>query len=258
MKNINTFRLIALLLISIGCTQFVSAQDSLEAATKKADDSWKYTVTPYIWLSSIEGNLTVADQDIPVDLNFAKDLLSKLKMGAMVHAEAKKNKLSLMLDIFYAKLGTDENVAGALGNIRDVRLRLKQTMFEGGLGYTFAQTGGFSLDALAGARFFNVTTNVQIDDIEIANTKFNFLDPYVGMRFHNDWNKWAIGGRVDIGGFGLGSEYSYKINGLIHYKFKESLVASIGYQVYKPKYQEDMFEYNLGTEGFLLGLTFNF
>ena len=113
MKNINTFRLIALLLISIECTQFVSAQDSLEAATKKADDSWKYTVTPYIWLSSIEGNLTVADQDIPVDLNFAKDLLSKLKMGAIVHAEAKKNKLSLMLDIFYAKLGKDENVAGA-------------------------------------------------------------------------------------------------------------------------------------------------
>jgi hypothetical protein len=45
-----------------------------------------------------------------------------------------------MLDIFYAKLGRDEQIAGALGNIRDVRLRLKETMFEGGLGYTFAQT----------------------------------------------------------------------------------------------------------------------
>lgn len=254
----NIFRFIALLFISIGCTQFVSAQDSPETETKKADDSWKFTVTPYIWMSSIKGNLTVVDQDIPVDLNFAKDILSNLKMGAMVHAEAKKNKLSLMLDIFYAKLGRDEQVAGALGNIRDVRLRLKETMFEGGLGYTFAQTGGFSLDALVGARFFNVTTNVKIDDVEFANTKFNFLDPYVGVRFLNDWNKWAIGGRVDIGGFGLGSEYSYKINGLIHYKFKESLVSSIGYQIYKPKYQKDMFEYNLGTEGFLLGLTFNF
>lgn len=251
-----TFRFIALFLISIGCAQLVSAQNSPE--TEKTDDSWKFTVTPYVWMTGIKGDLTVADQEVPVDLNFANDLLSNLKMAAMVHAEAKKNKLAIMLDIFYAKLGSDGHVTGPMNNIRNVRVRLKETMIEGGLGYTFAQTGGFSADALAGVRFFDTNTNVKIDDVEIASTDFNFFDPYIGMRFLNDWTKWALRGRADIGGFGLGSEFSYKINGLISYKFTESLVASIGYQIYQPDYQEDLFKYNLANQGFLLGFTFGF
>ena len=55
-------------------------------------------------------------------------------MGAMFHAEAKKNKVSFMQNIFYAKIGTDGQRTGFLNNTRDVRLRLKETMFEGGMG----------------------------------------------------------------------------------------------------------------------------
>lgn len=254
----NTFRFIVLFLISIGCMQFVSAQDSMETQSKNTDNSWKFTVTPYLWMTSIKGDLTVINQNIPVDLNFSEDVISNLKMAAMVHAEAKKNKLSFMLDIFYAKLGTDGQITGILNRTKNVKLRLKETMFEGGLGYTFAQTGGFSLDALVGLRYFNTNTNVKINDLEIANKDINFLDPYVGVRFLNEWNTWAIGGRADIGGFDIGSDYSYKINGLITYKFTNSFATSIGYQLYKPNYKKDKFEYNLANEGFLLGFTFGF
>ena len=114
------------------------------------------------------------------------------------------------------------------------------------------------MDALLGARFFNTTVNVDADNTEIANEKFNFLDPYVGVRFLTDWEKWALRGRADIGGFGLGSEYSYKLNGFVSYKFKETLVLSLGYQIYQPFYKEDLFEYKLANEGFLLGFTIEF
>jgi len=251
-----TLRCIALFLVSIGCAQLVSAQNSPE--TKTTDDSWKFTVTPYVWMTGIKGDLIVEGQDTPVNLNFANDLLKNIKMGAMLHAEAKKNKLSFMVDVFYAKLGKDKNVTGPSNNSGSVRVRLKETMFEGGLGYTFAQSGRFSLDALVGARFFNTTTNVRIDDVEIADSKFNFLDPYVGVRFLNDWDKWVLRGRADIGGFGLGSEYSYKLNGFVGYKFKETLVLSLGYQIYQPDYKKGSSEYKLANEGFLLGFTIGF
>jgi hypothetical protein len=246
---------IILLLLNIGSIQFLSAQDNTETETT-TDDSWEFKITPYLWMTSLKGDLTVLNQNIPVDLNFSEDLLSNLKMAAMVHAEVKKNKLSFMIDAFYAKLGTDGQRTGVLNRTQDVRLRVKETMFEGGLGYTFAQTGGFSMDGLVGLRYFNVNNNVQINDIVIADKDINFLDPYIGVRFLNEWNKWALSGRADIGGFDLGSDHSYKVNGLISYKFSKSFVTSVGYQLYKPDYQKDGFRYNLANEGFLLGFTF--
>jgi hypothetical protein len=250
--------LILILLLTIGSIPFLSAQESPEPETNKTDDSWKFTVTPYLWMSSINGDLTVINQNIPVDLNFSEDVISNLKMAAMIHAEAKKNKLSFMLDIFYAKLGTGGQISGILNRTKNVKLRLKETMFEGGLGYTFAQTGGFSLDALIGLRYFNTNTNVKVNDAVIADKDINFLDPYVGVRFRNDWNKWAISGRADIGGFDMGSDHSYKINGLITYKFSESFATSVGYQIYQPDYKKDKFRYNIANEGFLIGFSFGF
>lgn len=246
---------IILLLLNLGSIQFLSAQDNTETETT-TDDSWKFSVSPYLWMTSLKGDLTVINQNVPVDLNFSEDLLSNLKMAAMVHAEAKKNRLSFMIDVFYAKLGTDGQRTGILGNTKDIRLRLKETMFEGGLGYTFAQTGGFSMDALVGLRYFNTNTNVQFNDIVIADKDINFLDPYIGVRFQKECHKWVLSGRADIGGFDMGSDHSYKINGLISYKFSESFAASVGYQLYKPDYQKDSFRYNIANEGFLLGFTF--
>ena len=78
------------------------------------------------------------------------------------------------------------------------------------------------------------------------------------MRFRNDWDKWVLRGRADIGGFNLGSEYSYKLNGFIGYKFKETSILSFGYQIYEPDYKKGSSEYKLANEGFLLGYTIGF
>jgi hypothetical protein len=246
--------LIILLLLNIGSIQFLSAQDNTEAETT-TDDSWKFSVTPYLWMSNIKGDLTVINQNVPVDLEFT-DVLSNLKMAGMLHAEAKKNKLTFMIDAFYAKLGVDKERTGFFNNTQKIKLRLKEILFEGGLGYTFAQTGGFSMDALIGLRYFNVNTNLKFNDQVITDTDIDFLDPYIGVRFLNEWNKWALSGRADIGGFDIGSNHSYKINGLISYKFSKSFVTSVGYQLYQPDYQKDSFRYNIANEGFLLGFTF--
>jgi len=247
---------IVILCISIISIQFVSAQQMAESETNKTDDGWRFTITPYLWMTNIKGDLTVVNQNVPVDLSFSEDLLSNLKMAGMVHAEAKKNRLSFMIDAFYAKLGVDKERTGFFNNTQKIKLRLKETLFEGGLGYSFAQTGTFSMDALIGLRYFDVNTNLKINDIVITDKDINFLDPYIGVRFINEWNKWAISGRADIGGFDIGSDHSYKINGLITYKFSKSFATSVGYQIYQPDYKEDNFEYNLANQGFILGFMF--
>ena len=250
--------LITILLLSLGSVQFLSAQENSENQMNDTDDSWKFSVSPYIWMSNIKGDLTIINQNVPVDLKFTEDILSNLKMAGMVHAEAKKNRWSFMIDVFYAKLGSDKARTGFLNNKQKIKLRLKETMFEGGLGYTFAMTGTFSMDALLGLRYFNTNTNVTFNERVITDKDINFLDPYIGIRFVNEWNKWAIRGRADIGGFDIGSDHSYKINGLVTYKFSESFATSVGYQIYQPDYKKDKFRYNIANEGFLIGFTFGF
>ena len=244
-----------IMLFTVCSTQFISAQENAESEINKINDGWQFAISPYLWMSNIKGDLIVVNQNVPVDVSFS-DVLSNLKMAGMLHAEAKKNKLTFMIDAFYAKLGVDKERTGFFNNTQKVKLRLKEILFEGGLGYTFAQTGGFSMDALVGLRYFNVNTNLKFNDQVITDTDINFLDPYVGVRLIHECNKWIISGRADIGGFDIGSDHSYKINGLVTYKFSKSFATSVGYQIYQPDYKEDNLEYNLANEGFLLGFTF--
>lgn len=228
-----------------------------ETVSNKSKDSWEFEVTPYLWMTSLNGSMTVLNNSVPVDLNFTNDILSNLKMAAMFHGEAKKNKLSIMLDIFYAKLGADSEINGIV-NENDIRVRLKQNMIEGGFGYTFVEVGDFKLDALAGVRFFDVNTNTQLNGTEVSTRDFNFVEPYIGMRFQNDWTKWAVGGRFDVGGFGISNdEISYKYNLLVGYKFTNTFGLDVGYQSYKPDYQDGAFGYNVASQGFILGFSFS-
>jgi hypothetical protein len=195
---------------------------------KTNNNEWNYTITPYLWMTSLKGDLTILNKTVPTDLKFSEDIISNLKMAAMFHAEAKKNKFSIMLDVFYAKLGADGEKERPKNNVNTYSVRLKQYMVETGLGYTFAEVGGLKLDALAGARFFDVNTNTVINSIERSDRDFNFFEPYVGLRFKNDWKKWAVGGRFDVGGFGAGSEISYKYNVLVGYQFTDLFGLNLG------------------------------
>lgn len=246
-----------LLYILVFCIPFFGYSQS-ESATKSNDKSWNFNITPYLWMSSLKGDITVLRQNIPVDLQFTDEIISNLKMVGMIHAEAKHNRLSIMLDATYASLDAKGQFKNTIIREHSVDLKLKETIIEGGLGYTFARIDNFSLDVLAGARYFDMNMDLEFDGNEILGKEFNFVEPYVGMRFQNDWGKWALGGRFDVGGFGAGSEISYKYNGLIAYQFTDLFGLTLGYQAYKPNYQEKLFKYNVGNEGFLLGFIFRF
>jgi len=243
------------LFITIFCIPFFGIAQTT-AEKKVPNNAWNFNVTPYLWMSSLKGDMTVLRKDVPIDLQFTDEIISNLKMVGMIHAEAKHNRLSIMLDASYANL----EAKGQLKNtIRDhsVGLKIKQTVVEGGLGYSFVKVSDFTMDALAGARYFNMNSETKFNGNEISNRDFNFVEPYVGMRFKNDWGKWAVGARIDVGGFGVGSEISYKYNALVAYKFTDLFGLTIGYQSYKPNYQDTLFKYNIGNEGFLLGFIFN-
>ena len=74
----------------------------------------------------------------------------------------------------------------------------------------------------------------------------------------NVWNKFALSGYFDIGGFGVGSDFSYKYYIMMGYAFSDLFELQLGYEGYKPDYKDNGFNYNVGNQGFLLGFNFRF
>jgi hypothetical protein len=243
-----------LLYLFLLCIPFLGFSQS-ETIQETQKSSWEFNVTPYLWMTGMSGDISILDQTTPVDASFS-DVLKNLEIAAMVHAEAKKGKWSIMLDYVYANIENTGNVQGLL-NERKVTGTIKQNIFELGFAYKFVEVNSFTLEALAGGRYFDIKLNLDFENIESINKGFDFLDPYVGVRFANQCHKFSLKGRIDIGGFGAGSEVSYKYNIFTEYKFSELFQLQLGYQSLTPKYENNNFEYNVTSAGFVLGFNFS-
>jgi len=245
-------QLLYLFLICIPIIGF--SQD--ETTQETQNPSWEWNLTPYIWMTGMSGDISVLNQTVPLDVSF-KDILKNLKMAAMIHTEAKNGKWSVMLDIVYAKLESSGEVQGLM-NESTITGTVKQTILELGAAYSFVEVNNFTLDALFGVRYYDLKLELDFETINTIKKCFNFTDPYVGVRLKNSWDKFGVGGRFDLGGFGIGSDISYKYNVYTEYKFSELFQLQFGYQGYTPDYKNGKsFEYNVTSAGFVLGFNFN-
>lgn len=220
------------------------------------DNSWEFNLTPYAYMAGLSGDIIFETQSIPVDASFS-DLLNNLSFGAMFHGEATKNKWTLMTDLVYMKLKKDGELLNE--NVK-IKAALEQLVFEIGAGYTFHQSENFTIDAIAGIRYFDlnsVITFVAINE-RILDKGFDFTDPYIGARYKTQLKKWKNSARIDIGGFGLGSEFSWKFNVVFGYEISKLVSLHLGYQGYSVDYKEDSFNYDIFTGGAVLGANFNF
>jgi len=241
----------------IGMTQTETTDEKSEPAQVKPEKSWQWNLTPNLWLMGMSGDISIKDRTIPLELSL-EDILSNLKMAFMLHAEAKNGKWGIMMDIMSAKLGSQATREGLINDLT-VDVEIKQFIGELGASYTFIENNGFTMDAIAGGRYFDLQVEVDGDGIiNEAESDFNFFDPFIGVRLANYWNNFGLGGRFDIGGFGIGSDFSYKYNVMAAYEFSKLFQLELGYQGYKPDYNDDKIGYNVTSAGFIIGGSFRF
>ena len=77
-----------------------------QAATPKHDE-WRFSITPYLWLPGVYGNIGALNRDVSVHAS-AIDLLSHFRFGLMAAADARWKRLVLPLDVFWVRLRDDE------------------------------------------------------------------------------------------------------------------------------------------------------
>ncbi|MFY0626401.1 MAG: hypothetical protein JXR07_08910 [Reichenbachiella sp.] len=77
----------------------------------KTEDSWQFTLSPYLYLPALNGSILIPfpnEEDRNFELKIEpQDYLEKIKMALMFSAKIQKNRFSIYTDIFYYRLGEE-------------------------------------------------------------------------------------------------------------------------------------------------------
>ena len=238
----------------------------LIAATSAQADDWSYELKPYLLLSSIDGDASVGrvtGADVAVDFD---TILENLELGGMLHFEAlKSDGLIIGLDYGFMDLGAD--IPGPLTGFLDASLR--QGILEGFLGKRLERGNG-TLDYIGGVRWWDFDIDLELNDSVFpgspaVNIEEDWIDVYVGARWISSINqRWSYLLYGDLGGFGLQSDFTGKIQAGLIYDLNESFNLNLDYIALWVDYETgtpsttSRFAYDTVTHGPVLGFTWQF
>jgi hypothetical protein len=249
---------------------------------------WDFRFVPYGWLMSLKGTQTVRGRGAKVDAGFI-DIVEKSDtlVGLMGTFEARRGPFALYGDLVWSKVGVEGGnvrtrtpalgITGTVGRALD--LDFQMTIVEVGAAYEVSRSGPLAFDVLGGARYwyqeadlsFEVARTLDIGDLELAGGRAfarsgsaDWLDPVIGARV-----RYAVAPghelflRGDIGGFGVGSDFSWQAIGGYGFDFGIyngiTFSGVVGYRALSVDYAEGegrrRYEFDMLQHGPILGLS---
>lgn len=242
------------------CNNFnrVSAQDSIKV--KK----WNFIAEPYIMFPYMNGETGIGNNiSVPIDAS-ASDILSNLKMAAMLYFEARTEKWAITTDLVYMSLKQDitPGIIIESGNVS-----AKELIWETAGLYRIVP----SLELGIGGRMVNLDMGIDFTRKAIIDGSKEFsasgsqtwFDPIIIGRLTEDINgKWLFQFRGDVGGFGVGSDLTWQIQAYAGYRFTKVFQLTAGYRLLSIDYDKgtnaDRFMYKVDTSGPVIRFGFNF
>ena len=269
-RRLSPVAIVALLLLLPGAAGTASADEPVP-------DGWHFTAAPYAWALGLEGEVGIGSLDADVDATFLDILDQSDSLVALQgHIEAQKNRFGVFVDGIYADIGVEFD-----GDFISLDADQKLTIIEGGGFYRMIDevslwqqdasgAGAFSADALVGVRYtaleaeLDSSAEVFGDDFEHRfEGRRDWIDPFVGGRLQlrlTDDIDLAL--RGDVGGFGVGSDFTWNTQGLLGYRFLlfgKAAAAWAGYRALGQDYEEgccqDRFEWDVILHGPVIGMT---
>ncbi len=182
-------------------------------AEDPVSEDWQFQIAPYVWALAAEGNATVKGLKSDVSLSF-KDIVEELNYGVMLQGEARKGRVGAIVNVLYANLG-DETDVGPL------KIDPEANLFMGGFS-GYYRLGPWDLDGkagddspqlivdpYAGVRYTYLDLDLDISGGPSLGNDQDWFEPIVGLRTLWELSpRWGVTDAGDIGGFGVGSDFS--------------------------------------------------
>ncbi|HOX84194.1 MAG TPA: hypothetical protein PLJ60_20825 [Chryseolinea sp.] len=232
------------------------AQENVE------EKHWKFLIEPYIMFPSMSGETGIRNlPSVDVDAD-AGDIFSKLQFGAMLYMEAQNDNWAITSDLLYMNLNQEATPTTV---INSGEATAKQ------LGYELAglyRIAPFWESGLA-LRLNSISSELDIIRNTVNGTELlsgslskTWIDPVIVTRLTADIDdKWIFVFRGDFGGFGIGSAFTWQVQGYAGYRFSKLFQTTIGYRIIGIDYDkgtgEDRFRYDMNTFGPNIRFGFN-
>jgi hypothetical protein len=220
---------------------FVTSQ-----AQYNVDDRMKLEITPYIWMTTLNGDLTINGETRAINFTF-EDFFKYSNLGLNGHIEMKKRRWAILFDYNYVDLSKGTT---------STELVLSE------LAFGWRLTRG--LEMIVGGRYYKSETEYKLrdDSDKINKDKQSWVDPIIGGRISWDMTKSLVfTARADIGGFGIGSEFEWNLMAGIGYRLS-NITFLAAYRIWYAKYEngsgDNLFLYDLTTSGPGLAMVIHF
>lgn len=257
------------------------------------DTGWQFRMTPYAWLTSLNGKQTVAGRTVDVDVTFPTIVEKTIGDGGslvalMLDMEARNGRFAILGDVIVEKItiGKDgvksrsvaPGVAGTLGAALDMQYQM--AIVEAGGAYEFAQLGPVSFDVLAGGRYWYQKVDVDValsgtldlGGLSVVGSKavarsgsVDWVDAFAGLRARVSLTpEQRLEVRADFGGGG--SRFTWNALAAYGYDFKThngvTYSGVIGYKALYVDYQQGSgrtrYGFDMLQHGPVLGLSIRF
>lgn len=263
-----------ILIIVVCCSLLVSAGTHAQdkAGPAGTPGTWEFFVEPYFWMAGLDGKTAIKGAEASINFSF-RDIWEELDVGAQVHLEARKGKWGLFLDATYLQLSNDASGVSPVYGPVSIDVRVRERIVEGGGFYRFLTRSldserEISVDALGGLRYISLWGRLDAVvplaglDTSPSGTK-EWVDPFLGLRLVADITKrLTLALRGDVGGFGVGSHFTYNGSAILGYSFSHTVSAWLGYRILGINYQDghgpDRFMYDVRMHGPIMGIGFRF
>ena len=249
-----------MLVLYLGC---LVSSFTIKAQAPDSSKKYQFFLEPYLMLTSMSGTTGIGNLPNTFICIPASDLFSHLKFGGMLYAEVHNNQFAFTSDLFYASLSQD---ASGKNGILSGTANLKQFFWELEALYKLAPWLEWGIGARINSIESGLNINVTLPGGSMTQTgdKTNtWVDPLIITRLKT-WldNKWLLALRVDIGGFGIGSQFSWQAQPDIAFRASKLMQFGLGYRYLFMNYSHgsgsDRFYYNMEEYGPQIRIGFNF
>jgi hypothetical protein len=227
----------------------------LAPAARAQTNAWKNTAELYFLGAGMSGTVGVGPVETHVAATFDQ-ILSNLQFGAMVNYRGESKTFAVTADVMYTSLGT--TITGPDG-FSTAKVDAKEWLVTATANYRASET----FDVFAGLRLTSLKDNLALTgpagNAKSAELTETWVDPVIGLRVKAPIGKgWSLEGYGDIGGFGVGSNFTWMLQGRVNWQISRVVHAGVGYRLLYQDYATgsgtDYFKWNVTTQGPLLAL----
>ena len=256
----------------LACATLVNAVEG------KPDDGWHFAITPYVWLPSISGSMTL---EPPPGFGSGKldygpgDYLENLDFAGFLDIQVQKGRWTLLADIMYTDFSDSDTAQfpGVLprssGWSVEADWDLQAFILDFAGAYSVFRNEYSNFNLLAGVRYAEIDGKVNLDIAgplpggvlsRTFSREESYFDPIIGFKGKFELGKkWYLPYYFDIGGFGVDSDLTLQAFAGIGYQFVDWFSMVLGYRYLYYDFGDDSeLVENLNLYGATLGFNFTF